>query len=313
MHYEYITYCQVKMDSRQWEEAIRKIPSEIIDQLIQDPRVKGSMYVEYDKKEVVNYLDHLFGIETLRGYKHHHLEINRTEIPKYSHYNILPYQLEWDRKVFGEIVRPTCFCSDACPVGSRLLSPVRIKPKLIRNIGIAEIGRPWGTVRELVISALLKEIFDAEGITGLKYERIVLGDKKQTSESQDSAPYLARITYATHKYADDIHIRSYYCQKHRMPSSYHLLNARIPRDVLCDNDFQVIDKIFVKGQAYRYFRPYLIISRRILEILLDNKIRGLCKRGYFLEQRYLPVIFADESQNGKSMHKKKSEMAGLYQ
>jgi len=291
MQYKYVTYTTAN-NFIFFENNRKKLPDRIKDEFIKDTRLNdGDPWVEAGKTEVIKHLDNIFNIgKTKDVYKHVHIEIDKSEIPNFTHFEILPRPLEWDREIFCNIIRPTCG-QDSCPMGAKIVFPIRISAKKSKKIGIAEIGRPWGNQRELIISPMLKRIFDSEGITGLEYKRCVLDDRKTLNTPEGTPPYLARIVHSTGEFADDILVRHYYCEKHCIPSSFYPFNLITPREILSDYDFQTVNTVTVKGKEYNYYKPHLIISRRVLQLLLKHKIRGLTDQCVFLNEKFIPLIY----------------------
>ena len=294
MHYE--TACYMPGKKTILYNTIRKqLPEYIKNELIRhpdNPYYPDGLYVEVEtyKTDVIAYLDKLFYINDSYDFlKRIDLEVDKSEMPNFTHFEIFPNPLEWGREVFSNIVRPTCD-TESCPVGARMLSPVRISPKKAKRIDIAEIGRPWGHERELMVAPWVRKIFESEGITGLEYEPCVLDDGKWFSEPPGPIPFVARVIPKTYHSADDILVGKYYCEKHTIPMYFWLINEKISSGVLTDHDFQTIDRVIVKGKTYYYYQPGLIITRRVLELLLKHKVRGLLERAFFLKEKFLPVI-----------------------
>ena len=304
MKFEYVIYAAAS-NYEHFCLLIRQIPKDIKKEFIQDPHLnETSVWVETKKTKVIRYLDKIFCIDQTREVnKHIHLEVDKAEISNYLYFDIVPTLLEWDRQVFCDIKRPTCQ-TDSCPVGSEIVSPVRITQKKSKRIGIAEIGRPWDNQRELIISAELKEIFDSEGITGLEYEPCIFDERDKMPGIEVSPPYLAHIKHATGQFSDDILVTRYYCEKHSIPLYFHLFGEKLTRDVLSEHDFQTINRITVKDRVYYYRRPRLIITRKTLELLLKHKIRGLTDPCFFLNEKFAPVVLTDGNHASPTARKK---------
>jgi len=144
----------------------RSLPREIVSELIQDERLVY-LTVESCKKDVVRYLDTHLNIGADKDFiRTTFLEASHQEIDNYDFFRITPNALEGGRYVFCNVTRPTC-PSESCPVGAQLVGPVRMKMKTAKRIGIAELGRPWATHPELLISAGLRRLFEEGGMNGL--------------------------------------------------------------------------------------------------------------------------------------------------
>jgi hypothetical protein len=275
------------------EDIKKTLPQHIISQLLDS---KNELYVKVEtfKTEVVEYLDKHFRIgESFDFTKNVSLETDKSEIPNFTHFHIMPDALEFGRHVFCNIIRPTCR-KEACPAGSKICGPVRIHPKKNKRIGITRIARPWANDVELVISPLLKNLFDEEGITGLEYERCMLENTDWLSEPPGPAPYFARIVYKTKGCAEDIKVKEYICEEHSYLMRFAVNNGWVLRDNLSDDDFQCIDGVVIKGRTYRYpAHPGMIISRKLLQLLLKHKIRGLCPATYHFNEKFRPEAWSE--------------------
>jgi len=283
MRFETVTYSP----GESLDEIKRQLPDWVNEQLMDYPRCIY-VTVETHKKDVIEYLDKFFKIgKSYDCVKRYFLEIDKSEIPNFEYFHIIPDVLILGKHIFGNIIRPTC-SQEACSFGSKLLSPLRITSKKAKRVGIAQLHRPWGQTYEFIISSQLKNIFDSEGITGLEYEQCVIDDGPLREELEVPPPYLARISHKISRHAEHIIPGNYICKKHSVMSSFSLINSWLSREEMNEDDFQAIDKMIVKGKVYNLHGEQFRTSRKALELLLKHKIRGLVPIGFFLGHKFLP-------------------------
>jgi len=194
MRYETAAYVPMKPISCEYDEIIEMLPGKIKKELVKDSR-QIYVTVETSKKDVVKYLDIFFNIKEREVFKKNILlEVDKSEIDNFSHFSIMPGTLEMGRDIMGDIIRPAC-SKDACPVGARLLSPLRITTKKAKKVGFYKLYRPWGQPCELIIASQVKTLFESEGIKGLSYEPCTFTDKDIAKERNIEPLYLARIKH----------------------------------------------------------------------------------------------------------------------
>lgn len=293
MRYEFVSYWSIK-DYDEYSRMVKELPEDIKIEFIKDRRLTDDPWVEAGKEEVIEYLDRVFSIgKSLDCRKDYDIEIDEEEIEGFTHFRIHPKDLEVDRSFFVDVGRPCC-AIDGCFVGSRLLSLVKMKVKKAKSIGIAQLGRQWGKPVELVISAKLREIFDREGVTGLTYEPVEFVDADQYSDIPFQVPYLARITNSIYAEADDVVIYKTVCHEHRISYLKYIHNQHISRESISGNDFVEICGVKSKGRVYNSHVNRFIITRKVLEILLDNKIKGLTDIGFFMKTKFSPCLLIEQ-------------------
>ena len=309
MRFEDVSYA-AGADPAQFNRIRDNLPVHIRRELIHDPRIVITVCVEKRKTEVVRYLDKAFRVDdSFICVRHSHIEIDRHEIPCFTHFKIYPRTLELGRHVRAAILPPTCE-TEACPVGAALVLPIVIDAKWCINLGLGEVFWTRQRGAELVLSPSVKEIFDAEGITGLKYERCEVGHSKKSPGYKGEAPYMARITARGTDRAADIHMTKYFCAKHELILGHIQRDRQTRLDDLAAADFQSIDRLIVKGKTYFYRAPRWIISRRVLELLLQHKVSRLKRIGFFLNTKFLPVITTPLTWPASSRGKSTSDCGG---
>jgi hypothetical protein len=288
MKFDYISYWSAKpyvdlLDLK------KTLPTSIQEGLLKGDKFQYGINVETSFTDIVREIDRVFQIGKTRDIvKFRHVEIDNDEIPNYMYYRIAPKGLEHNKQVLFDLSRPKCH-SEVCPWGSGITSPITIKQKALKKLGIAQIRRLWSDRPELILSSELKGLFDSVGITGLEYEACVNETDKVSGSSEKPDAYFARITPVTYQLADDIILKTH-CRKHNIILNYDVFNLRTPEGALLHSDFQVITELKIGRETYTYYMGQWIISRKVLELLLKNKIPGLGPIGYVLGRKYIPII-----------------------
>jgi hypothetical protein len=165
---------------------------------------------------------------------------------------------------------------------------VKVGNLVAGRLGIAQIGRVWQSVIELLVASAVKRLFDSAGVTGLEYEPCIPSEEGPDELSPPG--YLARLVVRAYQTASDILPGSNRCTRHSVVTAPHLFDLRTPGDALRDSDFQMIDRVRIKGSDYFYYKPLWVVARRVLELLLDNRIRGLRPAGWILREKFRPLV-----------------------
>jgi hypothetical protein len=266
-----------------------KLPVSIQKELLQGEKFKHGIYVEISATDIIEEIDKIFKIgKKMEVAKFRQLEIDELEIPDIAYFQINPKGLEHGRQVLFDLDRPKCK-SESCPWGSGISSPITIKQKSLKNLGIAQIDRLWGDRPELIVSTEVKTLFESEGITGLKYEPCISGGEDISGISEKADAYLATILPKTYHLADDIILKTY-CKKHKIILNYEVFNTRFSKEAIINSDFQLIKELRVGRKTYIYYIGQWVISQKVLNLLLKHKVPGLKPYGYVLGQKFLPII-----------------------
>src|SRR6266478_1547755 len=268
------------------------------------PRLKQSLFknwlgAEINRSDVILELDERFQIGKTKEYvKTHRLEIHRSCISDYSHFIISPRILEANEHVFFQVTHPTCDVDTrktgsgmVCPWGSRIISPILILQKCLKNLDLAQICRVWDfQAKELVMSPAMKEIFDTEGITSLDYEECWTTEKPGPSVGRRPPAYVARVSRGGYQSGDDIIVGRDYCLKHSIVLTPYIFGERTPQEGLGQDDFQRLGEVRIGNKEYHHYKSHLVITRRALELLLKHRVRGLRPATVILTQPFRPLI-----------------------
>ena len=275
-------------------EARKGLPEALKSRLLEGDFFSGGVFAEASDHELISALDEHFqiGLTTAFG-KVRHAEVDQKELARFSHYCIHAHMLEPNSSLFYEESRPVCD-HETCPWGAKRITPMRVHPKRAAKIGIAEVGHIWEMQIDLIQSQEVKELFEREHISGLSYEPCELGTAKRLAPEQYPKLFLARIEPRTHFSAEAIVLPREYCERHQTVHLEDVLCRSIPRSRLGDWDFQMISSVRVPGEEYFFYKPWWVVSRRALQLLLDHKVTGLQTATWILKEKFYPLITSDD-------------------
>jgi hypothetical protein len=307
------------------EEFPEYVKKAILESPHSHSQIPSFLEINAECHDAVLYLDDLLRDSIAAGEcrRDYHIDIDKKEIPNYTHFRIFPLHLLLGTQIFCNVHRPTC-TYDGCFQGAELLSPVRIKKKRASRLDIGTVYYPFDKEVVLLVSARMKRIFESEGITGLTYEpteyiilprRVHLFTeneitgyrcKEGASDDDDPAPsaetpFIARITHSIYRQADDMfltrdflglhHDSPFYCDIHSTVNSHILRFAglHVPTNEINGLDFFQVQGVKIEDRIFNYNRNVFFVSRKVLEILLKNKAKGLCRVGKFLRSTFDPM------------------------
>ena len=292
MKYEYYIYSRVG-SSGEIEKKIEALPSNVKEESIKDVRLdlKYSIWVDAQKKDVIKFLDKYFEIENKNEVqKIHNIEISNKEIGDYLYFIIMPKDVRLGKGLQVELKMPKC--QDPCPIGGGIKPPIIISPQKCKTIGINEVYSGVFFNYELLLSAVLKELFDVHNITGLQYQQCEIVNQAEINE-EVLRPYHANVEQEVYEVCDSIEVFDWYCRKHRIMHNFYSKNIHMPSKSLSDLDFQVIRGVMCDGEIYYYRRPKLIAKRGVIEVLHKNKIKGLSNNNFFSKTKFKPLIISN--------------------
>lgn len=272
----------------------KQLPSHIAKELMEGniSQNANNIRVEAKKTDIVAYLDKVMKLKKNNFSKIRDIEITEEEIGNYDYFFIDLRSLDWGKQIYYEFTRPTCEL-ESCPYDAQITSPTRIRSKSIRSLNFGRVWDIWKVGVRFIISEKLKNIFDSEQLTGLKYEPCLIehqkGKKGETQVFEDRF-FVAEIAHGIPQHASHIFLHEY-CKKHSIIISFDRCNPFISRDAVLPYDFQMINRLVVKGQEYFYNIPTFFVSRKVLEILLKNCKDNLRQRGFLLKKSFVPVNF----------------------
>ena len=239
----------------------------------------------FQKLEVVEKIDKIFKIPKSRKIvKLHYAETKGEDIDKFSHYVVGFKSI--DRGFDCNFNKSSC--SIDCSVGANISSPFTLKEKKLQKLDIGEIFVALIEDRYLLVSHIMRSLFEENSITGLEYEECKLDKNMDIGQHY----YFSKVTGEGSSKADDIIIRRWSCQKHNVPADFHLFNRTYPNKLISNNDFQLIKTLNIGSKTYKYQRSILLVSTRALQLILKSKRRNLMNLSFFHGIPYEP--FAPE-------------------
>jgi hypothetical protein len=308
MKIEYFSYYLISKESKFYPKGDRKylkivdvkaqLPEYISKELIYPPKLDDSnlLHIEISKSKVIEYLDKITGIDKHIFGRVRYIEITKEEIDNYDYFFIGLRDLNWGEQIVYEFTPPLCTMSN-CPWGAKIISPTKIKlEKVKKNLDIAQIYDIWDYGVRFVLSEKLKTLFELNGITGLTYEPCLVEPRKADKEDSrisETNFFVAEIVVSKAQQAEKIYLQDdYFCKKHSIIFRYDgLCNRVISRKEISHIDFQKIDRVVIKKKEYYLRRPMFIISRKVLNVFLENMISDLRPIGIYLKKNFAPVPF----------------------
>jgi hypothetical protein len=307
------------------EEFPAYVKKAILERPHSHSQIPSFLEINAEYHDAVLYLDNLLSdsIDAGECRRDYYIEIDKKEISNYTYFRIFPLQLWHGTQIFCNMHRPTC-TYDGCFEGAELLSPVRVKKKRASRLDIGTVGYAFNKEVVLIVSARMKRIFESEGIIGLTYEpteyvilprRVHLFTeneitgyrcKEGASPNDDPAPgaetlFIARITHSVYRKADAMFPAlhplglhqdpPFYCEIHSTLASdtSHFEGQHVPIGEISNLDFFQVQGVKIGDRIFNYNRNLFFVSRKVLEILLKNKAKGLCRVGGFLRSTFGPM------------------------
>ena len=273
-------------------DVLKFLPEDIIKELLPKPNKLCAigLNIETNKKEIIQRLDKILSYKFTFS-KARNIEVTKQEIDNYDYFFIDVKNLDWKTHVFYVFDRPSCL-HETCPWGTKITSEIRIANKFVGKYDFAKISEVWGMDVKFLISEKIKKLFGENSITGLDYE--ICGIEPSTTINKgdivDKNQYfIAKVITSYKKIASNIRLRDY-CKKHSIIIDATPINIKYPHTMSKD-DFQVVDKIVVDKKEYTLRSPWFFMSRRVLRILLDNKVRDLRPMTLFIKKGFRVVPF----------------------
>lgn len=175
-------------------------------------------------------------------------------------YIIPPHPLELDgynEKYFGTILSGGC---NVCNVGNKSKGDVLVDRKYIRNKKFVCL------VPDFIVSKEVKEIIEANKLTGITFDRKVKDYKGR--EIEDS--WVMDIHSVMPSFNEST---SFFVEKHCPSCGYPLLLSRSDLRYNKDELVNISDFNLTKEYFNNYHMQGLIISKKALDVLKKNKIR----------------------------------------
>jgi hypothetical protein len=275
MKLECVQFWSTKGDDVRAQESL---PAQLRQELIEGA---WGIQVEASKTQVIEELEKRLKIGKSDDFvKYTHVEVDKSEIPNYSHFFIRPQEFGWKEEVFFEVTPQTCTAHNMCHWGVKIASPIQLRSSSLQGIGGIG-GRPMLHTKLLFVTSEVRDLFESEGISGLEYESF---------EDLDGAAepgFVAEVTHAAHHIGTKIIAKA--CPVHHSMFGCFVFDFQTPNDGL-RNDFQMIDRVTVKGIDYAYVYPFLIVSQKVLNLLFAHSVAELESITTMLDEQFRPLI-----------------------
>jgi hypothetical protein len=258
--------------------AQESLPLQLRQELIEGT---WGIQVEASKTQVIEELEKRLQIgKTDEFVKYTHIEVDKSEIPNYSHFFIRPQEFGWKEEVFFEVTPRTCTAHDMCPWGVKISSPIQFRSSTLRGIGGIG-GRPMLHTKLLFVTREVRDLFDSEGLSGLEYEGF------EDLDCVAEPGFVAKVTHAAHNIGTKIIAKP--CPVHHSIFGCFVFDFQTP-NVGLRNDFQMIDRVTVKGTDYAYVYPFLVVSQKVLRLLHTHNVAELESITTILDHEFRPLI-----------------------
>lgn len=243
--------------------------------------IEGAWGIQIDasKTQVIQDLEKHLRIGERDDYvKYSYVEVDKSEIPNYSHFFIRPQEFDWQTDVFFEVTPRTC---GMCPWGVKIVSPIQLHSSSLQGIGGVG-GCPLLHTKLLFVTREVREHFESESITGLEY------DAFEDLDGSADPGYVARVTHGAYQTGSKIIAKP--C-KHNSIGGCYVFDLQVPRHGL-RNDVQMIDRVTVKGTDYAYHYPFVVVSQRLLSLLFAHSVPELEEITILMKQKqqFHPLI-----------------------
>jgi hypothetical protein len=262
----------------------------VLREILDPPYVvnKISLYVDALNKDAIKTIGNVLSEKKIRYEKTRHIEAEQDEIENYDYYYVDVKCMEWGKHIFYEVTPPQCDY-EPCAWGAKIISPVNAHMEYLHGVNIRKCVDIWGMGIRFIISKTLKELFESEDVTGLRYESCEVDRNGSDSVSQSSF-YVAEVIPAVKQEGTQIELRTF-CKKHRVVISGNIFGIVTRRMSIGNYDFQMIDGVRIKKKDYFYRLPLFFVSKKVMKILKVNCSSDLPPQGIFYKSALIPVPF----------------------
>lgn len=254
------------------------------------PAADYGIWLESTKIETVRRLEDILSVnQSTSIHKSVHIEIDRQECSRFDYYWIEPQPLQWRKQVFLDMTPRVCQQVDGCRWGMKILHPVRIAARVCNSLLFGRIIMDWEMSVNLVVSAELRRLFDANGFRGLDYHP---SDTVGADDGQKLGPdcFVAKINHEIAEEARAVLPGANYCRVHSTFLDAYVFDPVIRRSEVEGFDFIAVHRVRAGAEVYSYSIPRWFVSRRVLELLWRQKVPGLRRVTLWLNEKFKPVV-----------------------
>jgi len=290
----------------------RSLPAPLDERLLKGNNFSYIVAIEAKDASALRAMDDYLKIGISDAWqKLRELEVDKSEIHKFSHFYVNPQPYDrgsaepgasFKGDVYFHETRPTCHFNN-CYWGARSSGPFEIAPKALKKLKHFGVGRLIGAweARLWLMTPQVKELFESESITGLSYEPCILKGGGKEAIGTPPPAYVASmpsVSYSRAQHASINHPNKI-CPEHRYVSGLPAFGERYARKDLQDVDIQVHGGVYLESNRslYRFRHGGIVVTRRALELMLEHKVSGLAGMTAHLKEKFLPVLLDIERSN----------------
>jgi hypothetical protein len=271
----------------------RRLRSEVKAELMSGtPILDNGICIESSKVEAVKKLEDELGLPGNRGViKTVHVEIDRKSLGEFQFFTIDPQTAAYDEDVFFDMRWPSCKQVAVCPWGVAITSAVTVLRRAYKPYLLGRILPHLEMAVVLLVSGQVRAVLESTGIHGLEYMPCVLREPNGSS-TQNNECLVARIRHKVAERASHIITGQNYCPAHSTVQTPYVFDPRIERAEVAGHDFVEVNSVKVNEKVFWYYMPTWFVSRRVLEVLMDNKVPGLQRVTMILNEKFKPVLIS---------------------
>jgi hypothetical protein len=265
------------------EDVKRLLPPHLASHLLSKEFPYG-LFFDASNMALVQELDRYFQIGQSNSFgKWLHVEVSRSSIDDYPFYQILPHSIEPGVHIDAN-TREMSVDQFIRSIGTTACTP--------RGLVMGDIWHMMPGVTVLLIAARIRDRFESDGFTGLRYAsvptRIDAGAGGVSARS-----YCAAVV----ERGVDSHARMIVPKgggldeaSARVVIAPTIVDETYDEQELLQRDFLIRNGVVVKGVRYCIQKPIVIVSRRVIKVLLEMKVKGLTRLCWRLNECFIPLM-----------------------
>jgi hypothetical protein len=262
---------------------INQVPAPLWQRLLDEPRLSRGVYVDAGDEELVAELDRALRVgQTRNVIRSLDAEVDRRSVAEYEYYllgfpdvSARPKADDiLDARSIEEYLNRKDFRWKATP-------DLRAREILVDTGALLEMGRLRDSMMEriVLVTSQVKELFERNAVTGVRYMAV-----------RDNC-WRMEILRRVPERADDLILRKDdYDATTRSIVQTIKLGLRYEPSDFGPEDLQLIDRVEAGNQIYRYRGPWIVASRRFVELCLTHKVDRLQSPSILFKRGLVPVL-----------------------
>jgi hypothetical protein len=248
-----------------------RLPDSLRDRLLKDSGLDYGVCADSDDVRLVSELDDFFCIgqsrEVLRDLQ---AEVDQRSLTEYEYYLVSAQSMEYSRRSRSALA--------VARTPEEYVQSVEYKwpeaPLVVRELNTT-LSDPFERV--ILVSPKAKLLFEVNAVSGVHFVSLPDGNS------------LMQVLRRIPCHADDI-IAADYDATTRSVAGPHLFGLQYQRADFGAEDLQLIDRIHVRTQVYRYRMPWLVASQRFVELCIKHKLDRLLSPRVIFGRGVVPVL-----------------------